>query len=63
MHGTGSFVDLMMGPTVPTLNKSCESIAHNDGSPPKRAFTLLCRNFRSNYRFGFELGVRKAALV
>lgn len=25
MHGTGSFVDLMMGPTVPTLKKSCES--------------------------------------
>ncbi len=25
MHGTGSFVDLMMGPTVPTLKKGCES--------------------------------------
>ena len=25
MHGTGSFVDLMMGPTLPTLKKSCES--------------------------------------
>lgn len=25
MHGTGSFVDLMMGPTVPTLQKDCES--------------------------------------
>ncbi|HCJ6373670.1 FGGY family carbohydrate kinase [Citrobacter sp. RHBSTW-00671] len=25
MHGTGSFVDLMMGPTVPTLQKGCES--------------------------------------
>ena len=25
LHGTGSFVDLIMGPTVPPLNKSCES--------------------------------------